>query len=237
MAESQFPELIELAKALARHPARLTMWSEGSCASKSGNAFAVSARGATLANLTDQKIAVLEQDKLLEVIATDKVDEETLQAALTSSNDVAPSSDALAMAYLLSLGDFPLAAHTQPVEINQILSSPRARQFADRRISPEEVIACGAASVLVPYADPGLPLAREMKRKILLWKDRYKSAPRLVLIQNHGMVAVGNSTREILKTIEMSIKAAQIFIGAAVLGGPVFLTPGNVSQIESMREL
>ena len=91
--------------------------------------------------------------------------------------------------------------------------------------------------LLVPYADPGLPLARELKRKMLLWRDRYKIVPKVVLIHNHGMIVLGNSPGALLKTIDTTIKAAQVFIGASMLGGPVFLTPNNVTHLEPLKEL
>ena len=124
----------------------------------------------------------------------------------------------------------------QPVEINQIIGSPRARQFAERRTIAHEVISRGVSSALVSYADPGLPLAKEVKRKLALWRDRYKVMPRLIMIQNHGMIVLGNSHGEILRVAEMTMKSAQIFIGAAVMGGPAFLTPDNVLHLEAFEE-
>lgn len=120
--------------------------------------------------------------------------------------------------------------------VNQILCSPRARQFSDRRTYHDEIAACGISSVLVPYIDPGLPLGRELKRKVILWRDRHKLVPKLVLIQNHGMIVLGKSPEEVMKSIEMTIKAAEIFVGASLLGGPVFLTPNNVAQIDSLKD-
>jgi len=72
---------------------------------------------------------------------------------------------------------------------------------------------------------------------MVLWKDRFKSVPKVVLVQNHGMFVLGKTQEEIMQTTEMMIKAAQVFIGAAAMGGPVFLTPNNVTQIENLKEL
>ena len=51
------------------------------------------------------------------------------------------------------------------------------------------------------------------------------------------MIVLGNSTAELLKTIDTTLKAAQVFIGASMLGGPVFLTPNNVTHLEPLKEL
>ena len=91
--------------------------------------------------------------------------------------------------------------------------------------------------LLVPYADPGLQLAKEVKRKMLLWRDRYKIVPKVVLIHNYGMIVLGENREELMKMIETTLKAAQVFIGASLLGGPVFLTPTNVTNIEAFKDL
>ena len=40
-----------------------------------------------------------------------------------------------------------------------------------------------------------------------------------------------------MKATDMAIKSAQSFIGAAMMGGPIFLSPANVTQIEVLKEL
>ncbi len=76
-----------------------------------------------------------------------------------------------------------------------------------------------------------------MKRKIALWRDRFKVQPTLVLIQNHGMIVLGATPRAVIETTEMTVKSAQIFIGAALMGGPVFLSPHHVDHIAAVRRM
>jgi rhamnose utilization protein RhaD (predicted bifunctional aldolase and dehydrogenase) len=228
--------LLELAHQIGAHPSRLTIWNEGSCAVKlSPTRFAVSASGANLAQLTEADLLEFELGPVQALSLSEKATDEEIAAALPASTGRLPSLDVFLYAYFFSFEGLNYAAHTQPSSINQILGSPRARQFADRRISPSEVLGCGSASLLVPYADPGLPLAREIRRKMILWRDRYKVSPHLVLLQNHGMIVLGETTSDLLRMTDMTLKAAEIFIGAAMLGGPVFLTPSNVTQIEALK--
>ena len=77
---------------------------------------------------------------------------EAFAEALTKQAQGQPSIDAILYAFLLNLEGVSFAVHTQPVEINQITCSPRARQFADRRSLPDEILACGVAYGAVPYA-------------------------------------------------------------------------------------
>jgi rhamnose utilization protein RhaD (predicted bifunctional aldolase and dehydrogenase) len=124
------------------------------------------------------------------------------------------------------------ATHIHPVIVDQITASPRARQFADRRTVHNEVLALGPASLLVNYTEPGMPLTREIQKKLILWRDRNKSVPRVILVQNHGVILLGGSSAGMQRSVEALIKYAELFAGASLLGGPVFLTPQAITQIE-----
>jgi len=80
-----------------------------------------------------------------------------------------------------------------------------------------------------------LLLAKEIRRRIALWRDRYKTIPKLILIQNHGMIALGETVDEVQTITEMAVKYAEIFVGAAMMGGPEFLKPNYVTQIDATR--
>ena len=147
--------------------------------------------------------------------------------------DPRPSSEAVFHAWLLSLEDVAFVAHAHPVAINQILCSPQAEPFASQRMFPDQVYRCGATSVYVPYADPGVPLAREIRGKVLLSQRRaFGSFPRLILLQNHGVIAMGKTAEDVLATLLMAEKAAQVFIGSAILGGPVFMHQHQVQRLD-----
>lgn len=237
MSDADLAELIELSHTVGRHPSRMVLWEEGGCAVKSGDRFFVSRRGAYLTALTSGDLVELDHARTTELVSLETLADEAMEDVQISSKSIKPSLDAILFAYLFSLDENKYALHVQPVEINQIIGSPRARQFAERRTVAHEVISRGVSSMLTAYADPGLPLAREVKRKLSLWRDRYKVVPKLILIQNHGMIVLGNSQEEILRTTEMMLKSAQTFIGAAMMGGPAFLTPDNVLHLEVLKEL
>lgn len=227
-------ELLELAHWIGHHPARLAIWNEGAVAGTlPGGKIAVSAAGAGMGCLESASLVELDPEKLRELIALEELPPEAIAEAQTNPAAPTPSADALAFADLLALEGARFAAHTQPIPVNQIICSPRARQFSDRRNLPHEIAACGQASVLVPFMPPGLPLAREIRRKIALWRDRYKTTPKLILLQNHGMIALGETAAEVKRVTEMTIKYAEIFVGAAMMGGPEFLKPNYVTQIDA----
>ena len=229
-------ELIALGHALGNHPARLALWHEGAVAGKlQSGKFAVNTAGANLGRLNATQLVELDLAKTQAFLALDEITNEVLAEAKTDPDGPTPCADVFTFADLFAFEGVRFAAHTQPIPVNQVICSPRARQFADRRNLPHEVLACGQASVLVPFMPPGLLLAKEIKRKIVLWRDRYKITPRLILIQNHGMIALGETVDEVIMLTEMTVKFAEIFLGAAMMGGPEFLKPTYVTQIDGSK--
>jgi len=230
-------ELLELAHWAGNHPARLVLGTEGAVAATlpGGTNFAVSSARVNLARLETGNVVEFNLAKAQALIAQDDAAPEKLTEAQTNPTAPTPSADALAFADLFAFDGIHFALHTQPIPINQIICSPRARQFSDRRNLPHEILACGQASVLVPFMPPGLLLAKEIRRKIALWRDRYKTIPKLILIQNHGMIAMGETIEEVKTISEMAVKYAEIFVGAAMLGGPEFLKPNYVTQIDATK--
>ena len=231
-------ELLSLAHWAGNHPSRLVLGCEGAVAATlpGGTSFAVSATRVRLKQLAAENLVEFDLAKARALISQEEATPEQIAAAQTDLASPAPSADALAFADLFAFEDIHFALHTQPIPVNQVICSPRARQFSDRRNLPEEILVCGQASVLVPFMPPGLPLAKEMRRKIALWRDRFKTAvPKLILIQNHGMIALGKTAEEVQLITEMSVKYAEIFIGAAMMGGPEFLKPNYVTQIDETK--
>jgi rhamnose utilization protein RhaD (predicted bifunctional aldolase and dehydrogenase) len=145
--------------------------------------------------------------------------------------DKKPSTEALFHAYLLSLPGIEWVAHTHPIAVNGILCSPRAADFARQRSFPDDIVCCGDESVLVPYTDPGVPLAKAIRREVEAYQKRLQILPRVILLQNHGLIAIGATAGAVEATTRMAEKAARIFLGAAALGGPVFLPPDQVRRI------
>ncbi len=111
------------------------------------------------------------------------------------------------------------------------MCSPRSAEFASRRLFPDEIVCCGAQSVMVPYVNPGVPLARRIRDEVEAFRARFGQIPRLILLQNHGMIALGKTAQAVVATTLMAEKAAHIWQGAAALGGPTFLSDEQVEYI------
>jgi rhamnose utilization protein RhaD (predicted bifunctional aldolase and dehydrogenase) len=122
--------------------------------------------------------------------------------------------------------------HTHPIAVNALLCSRYGRTFASRRIFPDEIVCCGVESVFVPYTDPGLKLSQAIKLAVQEYISRLSRPPRIILLENHGLIALGATPEAVLAATLMAVKAAEIFAGAAAVSGePQFLTSSQVERI------
>jgi len=235
MADALINEILELGHAVGAHPGRLVLAGEGALGARiTDSRLAVTRRGANLAGLEVADLVHYDLDRLSEVIAHEPVLAEDLAGTqLHAGHGAEVHEDLTLFGCLLGLDPgLRVGVHIHPVVIDQITASPRARQFADRRIAHNEVLALGSAMLLVNYAEPGLILTREIQKKMILWRDRNKSVPRVILVQNHGAIILGATNAGLLGSIDALLKYAELFTAASLLGGPVFLTPQAITQIE-----
>ena len=139
-----------------------------------------------------------------------------------------PSIETAMHALCLTLGGATFVGHTHPTAINAILCARDAREPFRASIFPAESMVCGDP-VFVPYAAPGQPLARAVREALQSTLDGRDEPPKVLLLQNHGLVALGKSAQEVLDITEMMVKAARILIQTYALGGPHFIEYGEAS--------
>jgi len=140
-------------------------------------------------------------------------------------------------AALLDLPGVNYVGHTHPTAINAITCSNRFEEALRGRIFPEEVVICGPESLLVPYADPGLALGRELRRRASEFVGRLGEFPRAIYLKNHGFIALGATAREVLNITMTSTKAAKIRAAAMALGGLSLLSRGDIERIHSRPDV
>lgn len=230
--------LLDLSHQLGREERQLAILGEGNTSVRlDADTLLVKASGSNLATLTPDRVTRCRLDALLPLLErTNLSDREIDDALLASRCDpraAKPSVEAVFHAWLLTLPGVAFVGHTHPVAVNAVLCSPWARTFARRRLFPDEVVCCGEESVFVPYTDPGLKLAQAVRRETLRFRRRRGANPRVILIENHGLIAVGSTPQAILAATLMADKAARILLGAAAAGRPRFLTPAAVARISA----
>jgi rhamnose utilization protein RhaD (predicted bifunctional aldolase and dehydrogenase) len=234
MSSEVIQSLLTLSHQLGGERLRMAILGEGNTSVRlDEDTFAVKASGSNLATLKAEDVTSCAFDRLLPLLdktsATDL--DQALLAARLDSAAKKPSIEALFHAYLLTLPGVRCVGHVHAIAVNQILCSPRAREFAEKRACPDEIVMCGVESVFVPYAEPGLGLSQAIRREVVAFVKRTGRDPKIILLQNHGIIAVGASPKAVLGSLLMAEKAAEIFVGAAALGGPVFLTEAQCERI------
>ena len=228
--------LLKLSHDLANPLKPLAILGEGNTSARlSDKTFLVKASGSCLGSLRKEDVVECRVDVLLQMLDETGLSDAEIDGRLMESRVDAkskkPSVEALFHAWLLTLQGIHYVGHTHAPAVNAILCSPRARQFATKRILPDEIVCCDVESVFVPYTDPGLRLAREIRTRTGSFMKKYQQPPRVVLLENHGIVSLGRTTEAVLSAMLMAEKTAGIWLDAAALGGPVFLSPKQVARI------
>ncbi len=182
-----------------------------------------------LAILKDEELSDSEiKARLLDV----RVDPDTGRWPAPNS-ETRPSTETVFHALCLSLDDVNFVGHTHPASVNALACSELFEEAFSGRLFPDEIVVCGPAPVLVPYIDPGIPLAREIRRRINAYIETYAERPRVILMQNHGLVALGRTFEQVENITAMMVKTSRVLLGAYAAGGPRFLSSTNVDRIHT----
>jgi rhamnose utilization protein RhaD (predicted bifunctional aldolase and dehydrogenase) len=198
--------------------------------------FWVKASGCSLATMGRKDIVQVRMDAALAMLRGGEKSDEQVRAELVAAKVPStpmppPSIETVMHAALLNLPGVKYVGHTHPTAINVLTCSNRFEESLCGRIFPEEVVICGPESLLVPYADPGMALGREVGRLAVEFADRHGEFPRAIYLKNHGFIALGATAKEVLNVTMTSTKAAKIRAGAMALGGLSLLSSADVERI------
>ncbi len=174
----------------------------------------------------------LKDNEIKQRLIEAKVDPET-GVGPAPDDGVRPSTETVFHAICLSLEGVSFVAHTHPTAVNAVTCSAAFETAISGRLFPDEIVIGGPAPVIVPYTDPGIPLARKILTLITEYVDEYYEVPKVMLMQNHGLVALGSSAQQVENITAMTIKTARVLLGTYALGGPHFLSPENVERIHT----
>lgn len=167
----------------------------------------------------------------------DRSDEEVkraLQAALVDPAATRrPSVETVLHALTLAEAGAKYVGHTHPIAVNALACSQLAANGGIGRLFPDEIVVCGPAPAFVPYTDPGLPLARAVRDTYRRFADEWGMPPKVVLMQNHGLIALGSSIQEVDNITAMYDKTCRVLAGTMAFGGPHYLSEEAVGRIHT----
>jgi rhamnose utilization protein RhaD (predicted bifunctional aldolase and dehydrogenase) len=229
-------QLIALSRELGKPEHDLAILGEGNTSVKlDDGTFWVKASGTTLATADENSFVKLERAGATALLDEDLPSDEAIQAAMlgvrVSGQTRQPSVEAMMHAFLLGVPGVTFVGHTHPTAVNAVLCSVRAEETVRMSLFPDQIVCCGPSPVYVPYTDPGLPLARAVRAAVNAWIDAEGMAPKAILIQNHGLFALGATPKEVISCSLMWAKTARAMLGAMACGGIHPLTAAQVERI------
>lgn len=214
----------------------LAMLGEGNTSTLvDGDRFWVKASGSMLRTIDESGFALLDRAAAEALLNRDmRTDAEILDALMSvcvGENKRRPSIESMMHAFLLGIPGINFVGHTHPTAVNAILCSPRAEELMNACLFPDQIVCCGPSPVFVPYADPGLPLARLVRDRVNAWMDANQMAPKAIALQNHGLFALGATPQQVLSCSLMWVKTARVITGAMACGGINTLAPAQIERI------
>lgn len=247
---SQAPQGCEQLSALCRSLGDpglgLVILSEGNASGyHDPESFWVKASGTKLADATKENLVRVRFDPLLRALDaaasgdefSDSKVEEVLAQSVIDPPQARPSVEAFFHAALLHDTCYKFVAHTHPVPILSLVCTTHARSICTKRLFPDEVVVCGRATCWVPYADPGLSLALQIRSSGRDFMARTGNWAKTYWLENHGLITLGSTVEEALNATKMAVKAASIWLGALSTGHEIrVLSESDVERIATRAD-
>lgn len=231
-------KLIELSRELATPAYNLAILGEGNTSADcEDGTFWVKASGSQLSTITKNEFSQVNTQYVLELLDNPKLDDagvaQGLKEALVLPNMRKPSVETFLHALCINEGGAKWIGHTHPISVMSILCSNKGARPFMHHIYPDEIVGCGEMPAVVPYVDPGLTLARAVRDELRRYMDKFSYTPKLILMENHGMVALGQSPKDVMTVSLTADKWARTLIGTYSMGGPQYLTSQQAKRIET----
>jgi rhamnose utilization protein RhaD (predicted bifunctional aldolase and dehydrogenase) len=239
MSNDILKQLVQLSRHLGDPSRDYAILGEGNTSARAGaDTFWVKASGAELGAIDAARFVEMHFDRVLALLDAGDLDDQEVKARLAASKvdpavQARPSVETILHAFILQLDGVNFVGHTHPTAVNAVLCSQQAKEATAGRLFPDEIVYCGPAPVFIPYTDPGVPLAARVRDEIRLYIDEFRELPKVVLMQNHGLIALGNTALEVENITAMYVKTARVILGTYTLGGPNFLSPEAVARIHT----
>jgi rhamnose utilization protein RhaD (predicted bifunctional aldolase and dehydrogenase) len=229
--------LVRLSHELGREDRQLAILGEGNTSVALGDGtFWVKASGSSLGTITPADFTRVKSAPILAALDQKELADDAIRAVLQESQTdpqaALPSVETFLHALCLEEAGARWVGHTHPVSVLQILCSQQGAEPFLQHIFPDAVVVCGRHLAVVPYLDPGLPLALAVRATLRAFQEQHGRAPKVILMVNHGPVVLGQTEREVLNLMLMLDKWARILLGTSALGGPRFITVAQADRID-----
>ena len=246
------PALLSLTTLLGEPERDLVVLAEGNTSELLDDGrLVVKASGAALAHAKSEEFVVVDVDEVMAVVddpATTQTDlSDVLVAAGTERPDGAGprrgSIEAVVHAAVHTVArDAGIAerarfvGHTHPTAVVGLLASVRAAEAWTDLVYSDEAVVVGRP-LFVPYATPGLALGRIYAAVLREYVAHHNVLPQLVLLANHGIVAIAPTSAGVEAVSTMAVKGARVRAIAYSVGGVQHLSDEDVDKFFAREDI
>jgi rhamnose utilization protein RhaD (predicted bifunctional aldolase and dehydrogenase) len=193
----------------------------------------VKASGAKMASATKDEFVVCEVQPLVDLMDSSEATQQDLIAHLDAGEHKGVrrrgSIETLIHVAVQSIRPTAFVGHTHPTPLVALLASVHQETAFDTFVYSDEAIVIGSA-LYVPYAQPGIDLGRVFLSALREYFSTHDDLPSLVLLGNHGIVALADTTDGVEAVTEMAYKGAQVRLQALAAGGAMPLSSEAVKS-------
>lgn len=227
-------ELIKLTRELGAPDLDLAILAEGNTSELvSDTEIVVKASGAAMSDATQEDFVVCEYGPLVEMMDDSTATQSDLTNHLIAEGpdgkSVRGSIETLIHAAVRSVSPLRFVAHTHPTAAVALLSSRHAERAFEHFVYSDEAVVIGRP-LYVPYAQPGIDLGRLFMEKFRDFVKLHGTVPSLVLLANHGLVAISDTAKGARAVSLMANKGAMIRLSAYAAGGVSPISDESVAK-------
>jgi len=239
------PALLSLTNLLGEPARDLAVLAEGNTSELLDDGrLVVKASGAGLRDATAQDFVVADVDEVMAVVDDPTTTQSDLSAVLVADGTDRPHGagprrgsietvvHAAVHTVARDLGVEDTArfiGHTHPTDVVGLLASVRAEEAWTHIVYSDEAVVVGRP-LFVPYATPGLALGRHYAPALRGYVQEYGALPQLVLLANHGIVAIAPTAAGVEAVSTMAVKGARVRTAAYAVGGVAPLSDADVEK-------
>jgi rhamnose utilization protein RhaD (predicted bifunctional aldolase and dehydrogenase) len=216
-------DLVTLTRSLGEPDKDLVILAEGNTSKRLADGrIVVKASGAYMAVATRDDFVVTDVQPLIDLMDDAASSQEDLTALLDAGeHDGARrrgSIETLVHVAVQSVRSTAYVAHTHPTAVLGLLSSVHAESAFAEWVYSDEAVVIGVP-LFVPYAAPGIALGRVFLQRLRDYVAERGELPSVVLMGNHGIVAIGGSVGAVEAITLMTVKGARTRVQALSIGG------------------
>jgi rhamnose utilization protein RhaD (predicted bifunctional aldolase and dehydrogenase) len=235
---SVLDQLVAMSRELGTPERDYVILAEGNTSARAENGtFWIKASGFSLNQIGQEGFVEVSAKAVLALLGHNNDEQDISKALLATRVDTTaktrPSIEATMHAVIYELTGANFIGHTHPTAVNAVLCAQDYQEVLTGRLFPDHIVFCGAAPMIVPYVEPGVPLARKVSRGLEAYLHMNGRPPKTIFLQNHGLIALAQTAAEVESITAMTVKSCRVLLGAAGLGGLHFLTQDDIERIDT----